>query len=834
MASSASLIFNPIKIFSATPSCSVRFRIIKTKAALKALESNSNDLAQTKSTIHRDSLRVLEWEKVCDCVASFAGTSLGKEALKEQLWFLNRSYEESKSLLVETSAAVEIFKFGGCGMEFKAIDVELVKSAIGHASRGLPVEGSEALAVASLLQLSQALQSNLRAAFKEDTDSYNRFMPLTEWIMDLITNQALVNSIEQVVDEDGCVKDSASSNLKRYRDQMRTLETKLFQLLDNTIRNEIDGSSSMEVGNIDGRWCIKSRFDQITSINGLLMSSGSGVGSLVEPFAAIPLNNELQQAKALVAKAEEEVLLKLTEKIQTNLDGIELLLKTIIRLDVVVARAKYSLQFGGTYPDLFLTEDDAGVLTVKSCSPSSGTSKVNLSYQTQREWALYLPKAYHPLLLQQHRQNMQQAKKDITNARAEIRRRKVQGEAMDSKGNSDADLRFLEMKVSKLKESYPIPVDFFIGSRTRVLVITGPNTGGKTICLKTVGLAAMMAKSGLYVLSAEPVRIPWFDSIFADIGDEQSLSQSLSTFSGHLRQISAIQARSTSKSLVLLDEVGAGTNPLEGAALGMSVLESFAESGACLTIATTHHGELKTLKYSNDAFENACMEFDEANLKPTYKILWGIPGRSNAINIANRLGLPKIIIDDALVLYGTASSEINEVIVDMERFKQDLGEHVVEAQNYLNMSRGLYEKLLHVKQKIEENRITQRYKMMKELSEASAMARSLLHQRLRQARALAVERSQNTEKLSNIHTIAKSKQQAAQAAPASPANHSKFKVEKPPSSEKPVQIPKISDLVYISSLATKATVLKVEASKNEITVQARNMKLKLKLSDIQR
>ncbi|MQL41472.1 endonuclease MutS2, partial [Escherichia coli] len=132
------------------------------------------------------------------------------------------------------------------------------------------------------------------------------------------------------------------------------------------------------------------------------------------------------------------------------------------------------------------------------------------------------------------------------------------------------------------------------------IVITGPNTGGKTICLKTVGLAAMMAKSGLYVLASESVQTPWFDSVFADIGDEQSLSQSLSTFSGHLKQISNIRLKSTSQSLVLLDEVGSGTNPLEGAALGMSLLESFAQDGCLLTIATTHHGELKTLKYSNE------------------------------------------------------------------------------------------------------------------------------------------------------------------------------------------------------------------------------------------
>ncbi|KAI5385832.1 hypothetical protein KIW84_072436 [Lathyrus oleraceus] len=189
--------------------------------------------------------------------------------------------------------------------------------------------------------------------------------------------------------------------------------------------------------------------------------------------------------------------------------------------------------------------------------------------------------------------------------------------------------------------------------------------------------------AGLYVLASESVQIPWFDCVFADIGDEQSLSQSLSTFSGHLKQISNIKLQSTRQSLVLLDEVGAGTNPLEGAALGMSLLESFAQDGCLLTIATTHHGELKTLKYSNEAFENACMEFDEVNLKPTYKVLWGIPGRSNAINIAERLRLPSVVIDTARKLYGSSSAEIDEVITDMEKLKQDYHKRLTEAQYYL-------------------------------------------------------------------------------------------------------------------------------------------------------
>uniref|UniRef100_A0A7C9AH75 DNA mismatch repair proteins mutS family domain-containing protein n=1 Tax=Opuntia streptacantha TaxID=393608 RepID=A0A7C9AH75_OPUST len=299
------------------------------------------------------------------------------------------------------------------------------------------------------------------------------------------------------------------------------------------------------------------------------------------------------------------------------------------------------------------------------------------------------------------------------------------------------NVQMLREKVTQLEKDQPVPVDILIDKKTRVLLITGPNTGGKTICLKAVGLAAIMAKAGLYVLCSEPARMRWFDSVFADIGDDQSLSQSLSTFTGHLRQISDIQANSTSQSLVLLDEIGAGTNPLEGAALGMSILESFADAGALLTIATTHHGELKTLKYSNEGFENACMEFDEINLKPTYKILWGVPGRSNAINIAERLGLPKLILHDARKLYGAASAEIDEVIFELEKFKQDVEKYVHEAQHFLMLSKDLHEKLLHVQRKLTGHGSDLRHKKMRQISELASVARSTLHRKLQQYRASA-------------------------------------------------------------------------------------------------
>ncbi|XP_050384998.1 uncharacterized protein LOC126801623 isoform X2 [Argentina anserina] len=761
MLSSSAALFGGSSIFSFTLSLQFKTRAFLTRFSIQANHS-------TKSQVHYDSLRVLEWDKLCDSVAAFARTPLGREATKAQLWCLSQTYEESLRLLEETNAAVEMLKHGACNLDFGGVKVVLVQSAIQRARRSSHVEGMEAVAVMELLQYAEHLQSNMKGAIKEDAEWYRRFMPLSEVIMEFFVNRSLAKLIQQVIYEDGRVKDSASPNLKRLRSQVRTLEKKIYQLMESLVRNDKSETPLMEVSTVDGRWCIKSSANEMTTFKGLLLPSGSGKGSIVEPLSAVPLNDELQRTRALVSEAEAEVLSMLTEKMQMDLENIERLLKSIIELDVVNARATYGLAYGGTSPNVFLP---GGCGSSASDAYFSENKLLQASYP-KSEWVLYLPKAHHPLLLQQHRQNLKKARKD----------------------SKDVTL------------APPVPVDFFVSQKTRVLVITGPNTGGKTIGLKTVGLAAMMAKSGLYVLCSESVQIPWFDSVFADIGDEQSLSQSLSTFSGHLKHISDIQSQSTSCSLVLLDEVGAGTNPLEGAALGMSLLESFAETGALLTIATTHHGELKTLKY---------------------RILWGVPGRSNAINIAERLGLPGKVVDNARELYGAASAGIDEVIVDMERLKQEYQELLYEAQNHLMISRDLHEKLLIARRKIIEHGNDQRFRKMREISEAAAMARSILHKKARKQRESAIRSLQPTLERKRQHALAMkttdvgdTKRWASSSEDATKPASGKF------------ELPKVGNMVFVSSLGMKATVLRVDPSKEEILVQAGNMKMKLKVGDI--
>lgn len=247
-----------------------------------------------------------------------------------------------------------------------------------------------------------------------------------------------------------------------------------------------------------------------------------------------------------------------------------------------------------------------------------------------------------------------------------------------------------------------VPVTVSVAPELRVVAITGPNTGGKTVTLKSLGLAALMARAGLFLPCSGTPRLPWCARVLADIGDEQSLQQNLSTFSGHIRRIARIleainapaPGAAGAASLVLLDEVGAGTDPAEGAALATALLQHLAER-ARLTVATTHFGELKALKYADPRFENASVAFDEQTLAPTYRLQWGIPGRSNALAIARRLGLDGALLEQAASqLAPRGEGDVNQVIAGLEQQRLRQQEAAEEAAALLARTELLHEELL--------------------------------------------------------------------------------------------------------------------------------------------
>ena len=385
--------------------------------------------------------------------------------------------------------------------------------------------------------------------------------------------------------------------------------------------------------------------------------------------------------------------------------------------------------------------------------------------------------------------------------------------------NDDGVIDLKKARHPLLDQKTVVPVDIMIGKDYKVLVITGPNTGGKTVSIKTLGLICLMAACGLMIPCADNSQVAVFGSVLADIGDEQSIEQSLSTFSSHIKNITSILLKTDDNTLVLLDELCSGTDPVEGAALATSILEKLKSCGAVVA-ATTHYAELKTYAIDTDNVENACCEFDVATLAPTYKLLIGVPGKSNAFAISKRLGVPIDIIEYATTLVDTESNRFEHIVDELEKSRKNYEERYEQIESALADALAQKEKAEQLNEKLKAE-------YDRKIDEANQMARAIADDARAKANALIDEleklkKNKNAD-ISQVRAAAKAGFKEIDKVGSSKTHDDGYTLPRPL---------KIGDDVLLRDINRQAVVLSEVDQSNNVQVQAGIVKMKVPLSNI--
>lgn len=394
--------------------------------------------------------------------------------------------------------------------------------------------------------------------------------------------------------------------------------------------------------------------------------------------------------------------------------------------------------------------------------------------------------------------------------------------------NAVGEIKLKQARHPLIAAEKVVPVDIRLGAEFDALVITGPNTGGKTVSIKTLGLLTLMAACGLYVPAADNSRVAVFRHVFADIGEEQSIEQSLSTFSAHMKNIVAIDKETDDSTLVLIDELGAGTDPVEGAALAVSILEALRKKGAKIA-ATTHYSELKEYALNTERVENASCEFSVETLRPTYKLLIGIPGRSNAFAISERLGISPDIIDNARKLVSSENQRFEDVVDTLEQTRAEM-EH--EKQKTLELQGEVDALRKKAEQQVEDAK----KKSDRELERAKQEAQRIVENARRAANSLILE----VERLKKEQASEKNAAEMARKAKAAMKRHlndlDDLTAERlGEEDDGDYVLPRpltIGDTVYVTVLGTNGTVTALPDSKDNVEIQAGSMKMKVPLQSL--
>ncbi|KAL2524188.1 DNA mismatch repair protein MutS [Abeliophyllum distichum] len=596
-------------------------------------------------SLQSEALKILEWPSVCTQLAAFTSTSMGLAAAQKYRIPLGRSPDESRRLLDQTSAAVAI------SQQLNFPGIEDVSAVVNTAVAGGMLSIRELCSVQRTLRAIRALLEQLEEISARN-DLSNRCSSLLEILQNCDFLEALEQKIGFCVDCNfSVILDRASEELEIIRlERKRNMEHLESMLKEVSTRIfQAGGIDRPLVTKRRSRMCVAIRANHRSLLPGgvVLDTSSSGATYFIEPREAIELNN--QEVRLLNSeKIEEQAILSLlTAETAQSEREIKYLLDRVLELDLAFARAAHARWMNGVCPNLSSEDYD-----------NNENNSLSIDIDGMK----------HPLLLESSLTKFS----DLSKSSSSL--------------SSDQESGSTNSRIVSGAFSFPVPIDIKIRHGIKVVVISGPNTGGKTASMKTLGLVSLMSKAGMYLPAEKDPRFPWFDLVLADIGDHQSLEQSLSTFSGHISRINKILDVASEKSLVLLDEIGSGTDPSEGVALSASILQ-YLKDRVKLAVVTTHYADLTCLKEKDARFENAAMEFSLESLQPTYRIIWGSMGESNALSIAESIGFDRKIIE-------RAQSWVKKLTPEkMQKLNSLLYQSLVEERNRLETQANRAESL---------------------------------------------------------------------------------------------------------------------------------------------
>ena len=674
-------------------------------------------------------LTTLEFDKILTRLCAHAATDVGREyaaALRPA-----ETLRDAQTLLDQTTEADGVMRRTG---RTPITDFPDVRNLLGRLHAALFVSAGELLDIARVLRASREAKNVLQDGEAEGL--------LANMANQLSSHRSVEEEIARCIVSEEEISDNASPELSRIRRQMKIVNERVREKLNNMIKSATTQKYLQEpiITMRNGRYALPVKAECRAQVPGLVHDqSGSGATVFIEPAAVVELGNEYKRLLAEEKTEIERVLSGLTalvEPFEGELYGSVTVLGT---LDMIFSRAALAHEQDGNCPTL----------------------------------------------------------------------------------NSDGFLHIVEGRHPLLPKDSVVPVDVWLGDEFNTLIITGPNTGGKTVTLKTVGLLTLMAAAGMYVPADARTKLCVFDRVFADIGDEQSIEQSLSTFSSHMTNTVRILENADAHSLVLLDELGAGTDPVEGAALAQAILESLCERGA-RTLATTHYSEIKAFALTHPGMQNACMEFDVDRLCPTYRLFVGIPGRSNAFEISRRLGLSEEVIERAQSCMQKKDVAFEQVLSDAETARKRAETEHVEAQRLRLEAEKVQATLQAARDKLEAERAALRAKAREDARKTVAETREQMQELIRSLRAV---KNIDQKELERAIQAARDGMRKAEERLEEHAMQREA-VGEAPKSVKP------GDRELLLKLGSEASVLKPPDAKGEVAVQAGVIKMNVALSDL--